>query len=267
MTRSIALAAAVAALYAAATRADDAPGRKRRTPPQEFGRVVLADHARKAKMAPVVFEHWLHRAKYTCRVCHVDIGFAMAPGASNIRAADNAKGLYCGACHNGRTKAERGAAIFPACTLPADPARAACQRCHSVGTAAAPEYDFASFTKGLPKGRFGNGVDWEAAELAGLIRPSDYVEGASIRRTAMATQKDFSLTAKLQGMPDIIFSHAKHTVWSGCEGCHPELFGVRKGATKYTMVEIFEGKYCGACHATVAFPTIDCQRCHSKPVQ
>jgi len=69
-------------------------------------------------------------------------------------------------------------------------------------------------------------------------------------------------------MPDIIFSHAKHTVWNGCEGCHPEIFmGVKRGATKYSMVDIFEGKYCGACHVAVAFPTIDCQRCHSRPVQ
>jgi c(7)-type cytochrome triheme protein len=42
--------------------------------------------------------------------------------------------------------------------------------------------------------------------------------------------------------------------------------GVSKGATKYSMVEIFEGKYCGVCHGTVAFPNIDCQRCHVKPV-
>jgi c(7)-type cytochrome triheme protein len=69
-------------------------------------------------------------------------------------------------------------------------------------------------------------------------------------------------------MPDIIFSHAKHTVWNGCELCHPEIFvGVKKGATKYSMVEIFEGKYCGACHVTVAFPLIDCGRCHTRPVQ
>jgi c(7)-type cytochrome triheme protein len=48
----------------------------------------------------------------------------------------------------------------------------------------------------------------------------------------------------------------------------PEIFvGVKKGATKYSMVEIFEGKYCGVCHVNVAFPLIDCQRCHTKPVQ
>ena len=69
-------------------------------------------------------------------------------------------------------------------------------------------------------------------------------------------------------MPAIIFSHKKHTVWNGCELCHPEIFvGVKKGATKYSMVEIFDGKYCGVCHTNVAFPLLDCQRCHTEPVQ
>jgi c(7)-type cytochrome triheme protein len=260
----------VAVLLAACSlpaRADEGAGRKRRTPPQEFGRVIMANNAAKAKMPAVVFDHWIHRARYTCRVCHVDVGFAMVPGETNVRAADNAKGMYCGACHNGRTKAEGGNALFPACAGPVESARLACQRCHSVGTAARPERDFATFARGMPKGRFGNGVDWEAAEQTGLIKPADFVEGVSIRRTAMATQKDFSLPAKLAGMPEIIFSHAKHTAWSGCEGCHPQPFGLRKGGNKFTMAEIFEGRYCGVCHVAVAFPTIDCQRCHTKPVQ
>ena len=32
------------------------------------------------------------------------------------------------------------------------------------------------------------------------------------------------------------------------------------------MAEIYEGKYCGVCHVHVAFPLLDCQRCHTKPV-
>jgi c(7)-type cytochrome triheme protein len=42
---------------------------------------------------------------------------------------------------------------------------------------------------------------------------------------------------------------------------------VKKGTTKYSMVDIFEGKYCGVCHVNVAFPMTDCQRCHAKPVR
>ena len=267
MSRWLVVAVLLVACMAPA-RAEDGAGRKRRTAPQDYGRVVMASSTTaRAKMPAVVFDHWVHRALYTCRVCHVDIGFAMTPGATGVRAADIAKGMFCGACHNGRTKVEGRGALFPACSGPADAVRPACQRCHSVGALARPERDFAEVTRGLPKGRFGNGVDWEAAELGGLIKPMDFVEGVSIRRTAMATQKDFSLPAKLAGMPEIIFSHAKHTTWSGCEGCHPEPFGLRRGGNKLTMAEIFEGRYCGICHVSVAFPTVDCQRCHTKPVQ
>jgi c(7)-type cytochrome triheme protein len=253
-------------LVAVAARADDG-AKRRRVPPQEYGRVILSNQAKKAKVAPVVFDHWLHRAKYTCRACHVDIGFAMVAGGTDVRAADNAKGMYCGACHNDRTRSDGAGRVFAACSPGASPDLPACTRCHSVGAAPRRAYDFATFTKDLPKERFGSGVDWEQAENRRLIRPADFVEGVSIRRASISPQKDFALGAKLEGMPDIVFSHAKHTIWSGCEGCHPEIFVVKKGATKYSMVDIFQGKYCGACHVTVAFPTTDCQRCHSKPVQ
>ncbi len=69
-------------------------------------------------------------------------------------------------------------------------------------------------------------------------------------------------------MPDIIFSHRKHTDWNGCDTCHPDIFiGVKKGKTKYTMIEIFDNKYCGVCHGKVAFPLMGCQRCHTEQVQ
>ncbi|HEX9241375.1 MAG TPA: c(7)-type cytochrome triheme domain-containing protein [Anaeromyxobacter sp.] len=264
MIRLVALAAMFLALP---VRGDEPGTRKRRTPPQEFGRVV--NQVKKSKMGPVVFDHWLHRAKYTCRVCHVDVGFAMKAGGTDIRAADNASGMYCGACHNERAKADGGARIFAACKIPAPADAGACGRCHGVpGGEPRHQYDFASFTKDLPRGRFGNGVDWEIAEQRRLVKPVDFVEGLSVKRAPMPVQKDFALGPKLAGMPEIIFSHAKHTVWSGCEGCHPEIFtGVKRGTTKFSMVEIFDGKFCGACHVNVAFPLGDCQRCHSKPVQ
>jgi c(7)-type cytochrome triheme protein len=86
----------------------------------------------------------------------------------------------------------------------------------------------------------------EKAEERGLIKPSDYTEGVSIKRPALAVQKDFAIGAKVETMPEIIFSHKKHTVWNGCELCHPEIFaGIKKGMTKYSMSEIFEGKYSG----------------------
>jgi len=242
--------------------------KKRRPLPYEYGRVIINNHSEKAGFSPVVFDHWLHRAKFTCRLCHVDIAFAMKPGATGIKATDNMNGYYCGACHNGKMTLDGVSKVFEACSkkLNAEDGKR-CERCHSLGKNVKREYDFSQFTGKFPRERFGNGINWEKAESEGYIKPVDFLEGVSIKRPALAVQKDFSLQAKMEGMPDIVFSHKKHTVWNGCELCHPEIFvGVKKGATKYSMVEIFEGKYCGACHSTVAFPTLDCQRCHTKSV-
>jgi c(7)-type cytochrome triheme protein len=244
--------------------AEPSQGKKRRPLPPEYGRVVL-DPGAGARLPPVVFDHWLHRASFTCRLCHVDLGFAMKAGATGVKVADLEGGYYCGACHDGR-RPFQGKPIFEACGK--GPVRESCGRCHSLGVKVKPAVDFTTFTRALPRGRFGNGVDWERAEQERLIQPVDFLEGVSIKRQSFTAQQDFALSPKLKGMPDIIFSHQKHTVWSGCEGCHPDIFvGVKKGLTRYGMPEIFEGKYCGVCHATVAFPLLDCQRCHIKAVQ
>lgn len=243
--------------------------KKRRPLPYEYGRVIINNYSEKAGFAPVVFDHWIHRAKFTCRLCHVDIAFAMRPGATGIKATDNMSGYYCGACHNGKMAYDGiSKVVFEACSkkLTAEDGKR-CERCHSLGKIVKREYDFNQFTAMLPKERFGNGINWEKAESEGDIKPVDFLDGVSIKRPALAIQKDFLIEAKMEGMPEIVFSHKKHTVWNGCELCHPEIFvGVKKGATKYSMVEIFEGKYCGACHGTVSFPLLDCQRCHTKSV-
>jgi c(7)-type cytochrome triheme protein len=265
-TLQVAVALLALAFFAAAWGQEGSLKRRRPLPP-EYGRVVIANRSEKAGLAPVVFDHWLHRSRFTCRLCHVDIGFAMKAGATDIRAQDNASGVYCGACHNKKTVFE-GRRVFEACSVGPSAIRGEpCLRCHSKGKELKPFYDFGVFTRNLPRGRFGNGVDWEKAEEDKLINPVDVLEGVSIKRSSMGSQKDFALSPKLQGMPEIIFSHKKHTVWNGCELCHPEIFSVKKGNTKYTMVENFDGKFCGACHGSVAFPLTDCQRCHTRPVE
>ena len=57
--------------------------KKRRPLPYEYGRVINDNYSEASHIAPVVFDHWLHRAKFTCRLCHVDIGFGMKAGASD----------------------------------------------------------------------------------------------------------------------------------------------------------------------------------------
>ena len=244
-------------------------GTKRKRPrPHQYGTVTINNFASQAGMAPVEFDHWVHRARFTCRLCHVDLGFAMKTGETEVRALDNQRGLYCGSCHDGRRTFD-GAKLFAACSdIPADATSARCGRCHLAEPSREKEDRFYRFKADLPRDRFSNGIDWEAAEREGKIRPSDYLEGVSVQRAPMAVKEDFRLDAKLEGMPEIIFSHQKHTVWNGCEVCHPEIFlGVRRGATSYTMIELFQGRYCGVCHDTVAFPQMECQRCHTQPVQ
>lgn len=243
--------------------------KKRRPLPHEYGRVILESESIQT-IPSVEFNHWLHRAKYTCRVCHVDIGFGMTANSTGITKNDIIAGYYCGVCHNGKPGPD-GKSIFKAC----DNTKANetdfltfCITCHSVGLNRTPKNDFQSFTANLPKARFGNGVDWEKAEIAGAIKLIDYIEGTSFKRQAIKEPNDLDLKSDVKGMPQIFFSHKKHSTWVGCEGCHPEIFkGVKKGATTYTMLENFDGKYCGQCHLKVAFPMTDCQRCHSNPVQ
>ena len=250
--------------------AENGTGLKKRRPlPYEYGRVVINNYSERAGLAPVVFDHWVHRAMFTCRVCHVDIGFSMKANQTDIKASDNMSGYYCGTCHNGKmTVPGEERQVFASCEKRASSSDVTrCERCHSLGKKMKRQYDFAVFAANMPKGRFGNGVDWEKAEEDGTISPLSYLEGVSIKREQLKVQPDFALSPKVEGMPEIIFSHRKHTLWNGCELCHPEIFvGVKKGTTKYSMAEIFDGRYCGVCHGKVAFPLLDCQRCHVKPV-
>jgi len=228
----------------------------------DYGTVIMDNFSSRAGLAPVRFEHWLHRSKFTCRVCHVDVGFSMEAGATKVRADLNVKGFYCGSCHNGQVSAE-GVKVFPACsTDPTSKATTECRRCHSGGSKVPENYDYASYTKDLPRQAWGDLVDWDEAEARGLINPADSIPGLASKRPPLSAQDDFSITSK-GWMPNIIFSHKKHARWNGCEVCHPDIFpSVKKGAVKYSMFEISEGEYCGLCHDRVAFPLVDCARCH-----
>ncbi|HJV65932.1 MAG TPA: c(7)-type cytochrome triheme domain-containing protein [Geomonas sp.] len=245
-----------------------AAGTKKKKPlPYQYGSVTINNFSQQSGMPPVVFDHWLHRKNYTCRVCHVDIGFGMTANSTKMRAADNMKGYFCGTCHNGSTTLGKNR-IFASCaTSYSRDDYKRCVRCHAIEKDPAREEAFHDFLERMPRETLGNGIDWEKAELGGLIKPQDTVEGVSLKKAGMKVQPDFALKAKMEGMPDIIFSHSKHTVWNGCELCHPDIFvGIKRGTTKYSMIELFDGKYCGVCHDKVAFPQSDCKRCHAKPV-
>jgi len=239
----------------------------RTTPPHEFGRVVLDNFSSRAGVPPVAFNHWRHRALFTCRLCHVDVGFAMARGDTKISASTNRAGFHCGACHNGRTL-HKGRPVFASCS---DATRldeaGSCRRCHNRGDPARLLQDYTALADELPRDRLG-GIDWEKAEAEWLVKPLDFLEGVSMKRSPLRMDKEVALSAKATWMADVLFSHRKHAVWNGCEVCHPEIFPrTQSGETHYSMIQISAGEYCGACHDKVAFPLADCERCHLKPVR
>ena len=67
----------------------------------EFGDVVMNQYSDAAGMRPVVFPHWFHRVRYSCKACHGDLGIKYKAGGNGITMLKIIDGLYCGACHNG----------------------------------------------------------------------------------------------------------------------------------------------------------------------
>ena len=67
----------------------------------EFGDIVMNQTSDAAGIRPVVFPHWFHRIRYSCKACHSDLGIKFQAGGSHIDMVKVMDGLYCGACHNG----------------------------------------------------------------------------------------------------------------------------------------------------------------------
>ena len=228
--------------------------------PSEYGKVVIGKASSAAGPGPVVFDHWLHRTKFTCRLCHVDIGFAMQGNATGITATTNREGFHCGACHDGKRLIE-GKVVFASCSN--DSSSDNCSRCHSLGKKGVRKYTYQTFTGNLPKGYYG--IDWTAAENQRKIKPIDFLEGISVKRTPIQTRPDFSIKATMPWVHPIIFSHEAHAIWNGCELCHPEIFPTAlKETVRVSMFLNIEGRYCGACHGKVAYPLNNCSYCHPR---
>ncbi|MDT8419091.1 MAG: cytochrome c3 family protein [Desulfuromonadales bacterium] len=233
--------------------------KKKRAKPHEYGNVLIDNFSPQSEMDPVIFPHWLHRTKYSCRLCHVDLGFVMQAKENKITENDIRKGQYCGACHNGKES------FAPESQDASGGTTRNCHRCHFPDNSKLKS-DFYRFSKSMPKERFGNGINWLMAEEQGLIAIKDSLPGISNMTATFKGPEDSSLPAGESNIPNIIFSHTKHAVWNGCALCHPDPFGVEKAAQEYGMQEIFDGRFCGECHGKVAFPSLDCRRCHAHGV-
>lgn len=231
--------------------------RKKRIPHHKYGDVVINARSEKNNMAPVVFSHWLHRSRYTCRVCHEELKFSLKTNGSGITDSAINEGRFCGACHNGKE-------AFASEESSADgKAVRNCDRCHSYGKNVKPEKNFFEFTKDFPRSRFGNGINWIKALEDGVIKLKESL-GGKLEKIDLSDISDELFEPKEPAMPDVIFWHEDHALLNGCTICHPGIFKDEKDKKQaFTMEDIFAGKYCGQCHGKVSFPTLDCQRCHT----
>jgi c(7)-type cytochrome triheme protein len=107
----------------------------------------------------------------------------------------------------------------------------------------------------LPKDEKGN-ADWVAALRDGTIKPRA-LEPSD--RAVESFRLDFFLKAK-KPKNDAFFPHSIHLEWMGCDSCHPAVFRYRDN--EISMKTMRKGKFCGACHGSVAFSAKACKRCH-----
>lgn len=217
----------------------------------KYGNVTMRSKTKKAGMAPVVFPHWVHRARYTCRVCHQELAFGMRSGDSGITRRQYLAGKFCGACHNGTI----------AFTVQ-DGKKPQCDRCHMKNTDHLKEA-FEEFAADLPLSSFGNGVDWAAALNSGSIRPANTLEGMAESIPFPEKLRQPLKLGTASPRSDVSFSHVEHFAELDCSSCHPEVFNIkRKSTASFTMDANIYGSFCGVCHMLVSFPMNDCRRCH-----
>ena len=214
-------------------------------PREEFGTIIMNRTSARNGILPVAFSHMVHRTKYTCRVCHVELDFGMKANTTAMREVDNRKGKYCGACHNGKR---------------AFKLNGNCDKCHSGDIGYSSE-KYAEFAKAVThRTSFGDGINWVEALKSGLITPQNFLKTDP---GDMPFDKDLSLEAAWGGIAPAVFSHKTHMGWFECSSCHPDVFNIKKKSTAhFSMDSILKRKFCGACHLTVAFPMDDCKRCH-----
>lgn len=113
----------------------------------------------------------------------------------------------------------------------------------------------------LPRDGAGDQVNWVKALEKGYIKPH-----VNIRSNTQIKVLDLDVLRRNTGEMDmVLFPHKQHTEWLACSNCHEELFKSKAGATKFSMLDILNGEYCGRCHGAVAFPLTECKRCHSVP--
>jgi c(7)-type cytochrome triheme protein len=214
--------------------------------PYKYGNILINRLSEENGVKPVFFSHWSHRVKYTCRVCHFELDFEFDVNKTEITEEDNRNGTFCGACHNGKDAFGH---------TPEN-----CDRCHT-GTVSIGREKFQQFANKIPRGFFGNKLDWAKAIKWEIITPLYSIFHKEEK--PLPFNKRLNLKADWNYVPPAVFPHDVHAQWLDCANCHPDIFNIRKKTTKnFAMKYILEKKFCGVCHLKVAFPLDDCKGCH-----
>lgn len=214
-------------------------------PPEQYGSLLMSERSEAHGQPSVRFAHWSHRRSYACRVCHVELGFEMLANTTGVSEEANRQGDYCGACHDGNTAFGH--------------TEKHCTTCHT-GSIGGNLKQFKELRK-FPKTKFGNKIDWAAAERKGMINPKKSLFDPEFEQ--IAYNEAFEVEADWTLIPPADFSHSAHLEWLDCANCHPDIFKIQKKGTEHFLMKyILEGRFCGACHLRVAFPLDNCKRCH-----
>lgn len=212
--------------------------------PELYGTLLMNRLSEKNKVKPVVFSHWVHRTKYTCRVCHGELEFGFKADTTEITEQANMQGRFCGACHNGKTAFGH--------------TKENCARCHS-GDMTQGKEKFKTLAS-MPKTGFGNRINWVEALGKRQISPKATLLG---NKKTMTFEKPVELADEKKSVQPVTFLHKVHTQWLDCSNCHPDVFNFKKTGQHFPMEKMARAQYCGMCHLKVAFPLNDCGRCHA----
>ncbi|MBC8414544.1 MAG: hypothetical protein ISR96_11410 [Nitrospira sp.] len=214
--------------------------------PEEYGNILICRLSSDSGMKSVTFSHWSHRTKYTCKVCHFELEFALMLNTTPITEEANQAGLYCGACHDGEQAFGH--------------TEENCDKCHNDDI----RYNVDKFQElsHLPKAEFGNEINWSKAIAEKVITPRKYFDFREDMEP-LRFGEELTILAAWNFVPPAVFKHEVHEQWLHCSNCHPEIFNTKLKSTRgFDMINNLRGEFCGVCHGKVSFPLNNCKRCH-----
>jgi c(7)-type cytochrome triheme protein len=87
-----------------------------------------------------------------------------------------------------------------------------------------------------------------------------------IMAAARAAVGGGDITFSVKGAADVTYSHEFHVAKAGqkCTDCHYKIFRMAKMQNQATMIDMQNGRSCGACHNGQKAFTVkaNCTRCH-----